>query len=629
MCGICGVVGWGSVASASREQRVRAMLWALAHRGPDTCGTRADGTALLGATRLAIRGLGEEGRQPIVDDASGVMAVCNGEIDNHRELRDWLKQRGHSPAAGTDVAVIPALYAELGDAFVERLAGAFALAVWDPRTQTLLLARDRAGEHPLFFARRAGELTFATEVAALVAAAQPLTVDREALAGYLARGVFLSPGTPFRELRKIGPGEVVTIDERGVRHRRYWRWSIVAGAGKTADLGALDAALHHAVTRQSDVDVDYGVFLSGGMDSALVAAVARRVRPRHRLRAYTLRFAESSFDEGSSANQVAALLGLDSAAVWIEPDDLARELPVLLAAVGEPLADPAWVPTSMLARRAAKDVPMVLVGEGADELFGGYPTYPGALLAERYERLPAGVRAVCRRVLAAWPPSERKVPLSFLLRRFTEHAGEEALARHVAWTATLPDALLLRLGVQPPPAVPAYEGAHLLDRLQLFDFETSLAEGLLTKADRAGMAFALELRAPFLDREVLEVATTLAPEDRVRGLGTKVLLKRLARRYLPREVVDRRKRGLSVPLARWLRGPLFSWARQRFEGDLLADAGIDSRVPLALLDEHRERRADFGRPLWALLVLNEWLAWLRGQPVGAPAEPAAWATPRR
>jgi len=617
MCGVCGTVSFrqGEGLRARQEREVGTMLQALVHRGPDDVGSHASATAVLGATRLAIRGLAG-GQQPLVDAATGVVAVCNGEIDNHAELRAFLRERGRAVAQETDIAVIPGLYLELGERFVERLAGAFAIAVWDPRSSSLLLARDRAGERPLFYAVGERDARFATEIAALAAEpAQHLAADPAALRGFLRFGFFAAPSSPFAEVRKVAPAETVTIDAAGARRRRYWRWGVVTQEKRTPDAERFDAIFREAVRRQSEVDVRYGAFLSGGIDSSLVAAVASRVRPDYPLKAFTLRFEEASFDEGTFAERIARQLGIPAESVWVRPEAFPGMLAELIAHAGEPLADPAWVPTAMLSRRAAEEVKVALVGEGGDELFGGYPTYLGAQLAQRYAGLPVQVRAVCRRLVGAWPPSDKKVSISFLLKKFVAAAELDGLRRHVDWTSNIGPELLARLGV--PEAGAAWEdeaGALLLDVVQRRDLETSLAEGLLTKSDRASMHSALELRAPFLDQAVLEFAATIPERDRVRGVTTKVFLKRYASRYLPDGIVHRRKRGLSVPLSRWLREPLREWAGDRLGSERLAIAGVERRSALALFQEHLSRRADHARALWTLIVLSEWLDWAAGRP---------------
>jgi asparagine synthase (glutamine-hydrolysing) len=256
-------------------------------------------------------------------------------------------------------------------------------------------------------------------------------------------------------------------------------------------------------------------------------------------------------------------------------------------------------------------VRVALVGEGADELFGGYPTYIGAGLAGYYAHLPQAVRALVRRTVENLPPSDKKVTLAFLLKRFILGDDLDYLGRHILWTACIPPAILQRLGVVPPRLAKArHPSAEMLDRLQQHDLTTSLAEGLLTKADRASMKSALELRAPFLDQDVMDFAATLPARERSHGLQSKVFLKQYALRYLPNDIVHRKKRGLSVPLSSWLREPLYDFAKTRLTSPLLAHVGVKPDAALALLQEHKARKADHARALWTLIVLSEWLEWL-------------------
>jgi asparagine synthase (glutamine-hydrolysing) len=588
------------------------MLRSLSHRGPDATGQVDTDLAILGATRLAIRGLSDPLNQPMADAESGVIAVCNGEIDNYRELARWLADRGRPVQQETDVAVIPGLYLELGEAFARRLVGAFAIAVWDSRERRLTLVRDRAGERPLFYARNQNEIIFATEIAALVTHSRlPVNVDQEALRKYLQFGIFPSPDTPFGEIRKVAPGEVIQFDKTGMRQKSYWRWQITETAKQPPSLDAFDQTFRTAVARQTDVEVDFGVFLSGGIDSSLVSAVVRSLHPKRPLKAYTLRFDEQSFDEGRFAAVVAKQLKMELVTVRVKPDDVRVGLKSLIRMVGEPLADPAWIPTTLLAQRAAQESKMALVGEGADELFGGYPTYIGLEVAERFVQLPSWLRVAIRRVVEALPHSEKKVTISFLLKRFVEGAGWDDMTRHRLWASNITPTLLRRLGVTPIQFERSDAGGgDLLDRAQRWDLETLLAEGLLTKADRASMSSALELRAPFLDEAVMEFAKSLRVEDRVRGLKTKVFLKRYARRYLPNNIINRRKRGLSVPISSWLRGPLKEWAIATLKKGRLEQVGIHTSAAIELFSEHCQRKADHARAIWTLLVLGEWLDWV-------------------
>lgn len=612
MCGICGLVTLGgSIAANSKPQQVNRMVDALIHRGPDDTGIDGDHSATFGMTRLAIRGL-NDGKQPIIDRDSGVMMVCNGEIDNHQELRTWLLDRGRIVEQSTDVAVIPALYLELGEAFVERLKGAFAIAIWDPRTERLLLARDRAGERPLFFSVHDGIVAFASLIAALSSSdSSALNVSMNAIQGYLQSGYFVAPETPFDDIQKVLPAELVAIDARGIRRRRYWRWNALQTSKQSGSLDAFDEIFRESVRGQSEVDVDFGLFLSGGIDSSLITAVTRSIRPEKNLKAYSLRFSEDSYDEGHYAEQVANTLGVEFIPVWVRPEDFPPTITKLVQQVGEPLADPAWVPSALLAKRAAQDVRVALVGEGADELFGGYPTYLGAGLAGHYARLPGSVRGLIRRVIESWPVSDKKVTIPFLLKRFIQGDELDFLGRHMLWTSSISPAILERLGVMSRPLLkPANLSGRMLDQLQQHDLETSLAEGLLTKADRASMKSALELRAPFLDSAVMEFAASLPEKERVDRLQTKVFLKQYALRYLPKDIVHRKKRGLSVPLSSWLREPLYEWAKSKLSSPLLDRVSINRHVAQELLQEHIQRKADHARSIWTLIVLSEWLEWV-------------------
>ena len=532
--GSCGATPTERTSQA-RALRMRGLL---EHRGPDDRGLSAGDGVALAATRLAIRGPSDAARQPVTDPGTGIVVVCNGEIDNHHALRAWLRDRGRAPAEGSDVAILPALYAERGEAFVEALEGAFALAAWDPRRRTPPPGPRPGGRAPPLLpgdARRRWPSPPSCRPWPPTRA-RPRALDPEGIAHYLRFGRFPAPTTPVADIRKVGPGEVVRFGPGRTERRRYWRWAVGEVPRRPADPDAFDAVFRGAVARQTECDVRRGVFLSGGVDSSLVAAVTRSLHPSEPLPAYTLRFGEASYDEGAAAREVAERLGLEGEAVWVRPEDFPTKIQALVRLTGEPLADPAWVPTALLAERAARDVKMVLVGEGADEIFGGYPTYLGAVAARAYGRLPAPVRGTFAGLVRRWPPSDRKVTLSFLLKRFVEGDGLGPLERHLLWTSTIPPRVLARLGHPGPSRVFDDPGeGDLLDLLQRHDLETYLAEGLLTKADRASMGWALEPRAPFLDRAVLEFAAGLAPEARVRGLHHQDVPEAL-RAALPAEV---------------------------------------------------------------------------------------------
>jgi len=598
------------------------MLAAMTHRGPHGDAFFTRGQLAIACNRLAIRGV-EQHQPPLIEHESGIVVACNGEIDNHRELRRELAHAGHAITLSTDVAVIAPLYLEKGLAFLEHLQGVFALALWDARQQRLILARDRGGERHLYYTASEQAVCFASELAALLSARDaPPQLDRTGLARYLRSGYCPAPHSPLKDIRKVAPGEMIVVEPGGIEHRRYWNMPAGNPSAPMPTARDFDPVFRAAVARQSDIDVDYGVLLSGGIDSALMTAVARSVRPDKKTTAYCIRFAEASFDEGQYAAELAQELGCDFVPVTVSAADFPVALRELIHATGEPLADPAWIPLSLVTRRAAKDVRVLLAGEGADELFGGYPTYLGAQWSSRYARLPAPVRALCEKLIDAFPTSDKKVTLSFLLKRFIRGQELDGLSRHLLWTASIAPAWMRRLGIEPPIDDTHDATSSLLDTIQRYDFGHSLPDALMAKADRGGMLHGVEIRAPFLDQSVIEFAARLPEQARVRGLMTKVFLKGYALNYVPKPVVTRRKRGLSVPLAAWLRGPLREWAQAQLSHRVLGEAGIDTRAAGELFDAHQARAGDHARALWTLIVLSEWLQWLDLRS-HLPAQPVA------
>lgn len=612
MCGICGIVHPGPerLLPNPARARVAAMLDAMRHRGPDGEARVDRRHVSMAVNRLAIRGV-DLVQPPLLEYEGGIVVACNGEIDNHSELRKMLADRGHEVSAGTDLAVIAPLYLEMGLDFLKHLRGVFALALWDPRHGRLVLARDRAGERHLYYTVGDQCLEFASELAALVQSpGGKIEIDRKGLAQYLGSGYCSPAQTAVQGIRKVGPGEMVVFDADGVRAETYWHFPVSKVPARPSRK-AFDDVFRDAVARQSDVDVDYGVLLSGGIDSALVTAVLRSVRPDRAFPAYCIRFDEASFDESDHAQRAARDFDCEFVPVTVTAEDFPRTLRSLVAATGELIADPAWIPLSKVAERASRDVRLLLAGEGADELFGGYPTYLGAHWASRYTQLPDWLRGSLRRAIEAWPVSDKKVAVSFLLKRFVRMHAMDGMVRHKAWTASIAPDLLRRLGVEPQVEANIFDHSMpLLDAVQRYDFTHSLPEALMAKADRGGMLHGVEIRAPFLDREVIEFAATLRARDRVSGLTTKPFLKQCARKYLRGSVVNRRKRGLSVPLSAWLRGSLHAWAKSKLDSPELARAGIRIDAALDLLSEHRQRREDHARAIWTLVVLSEWLEWL-------------------
>jgi len=606
MCGIYGMVGRAAGDVVSR------MSPTLAHRGPDADGAAARSSAILGCRRLAIVDV-TGGAQPVANESGDVIAVCNGEIYNHTALRAELAARGHVFRSGSDAEVLPHLYEEHGIDFVQQLEGMFALAIWDDGRRRLVLARDRMGEKPLYHATVPQGLLFASEPKALLATGllgrEP---DWHAVAAYLRRGWVPNPASAFAAIAKLPPGGRLVLEGEGQRTDRYWELApLLDTPPVTCSFEEAAAAVRDRLAAAVDAmllgDGPVGVFLSGGLDSTAVAALARA--DGRDVQSFAIGFDVPGFDERHQAAHAARALGTRHRTVTITASLFLDGVRALAPLIDEPLADPALVPTFLLARLARSDVKAVLVGEGADELFAGYPTYVGAALAQRWARLPAALRRRARALAPALGAPRGNTTLRFMLRRFLESADAPPLTRHLAWAGCV-DAERLEALRQPdgplgrPPEPTLLPARTELDALLGFDLTGYLADDLLPKLDRAAMAASLEGRAPFLDRRLVELACRLPAEWKVRGVATKRVLRRAVADLVPRSTVRRVKRGLTVPLARWLAGPLLPFAREtlaRLDPDVFRPAAVRD-----LLDEHVARRRDNRRELWALIMLQLW-----------------------
>ncbi len=612
MCGIYGFVSYGpeplDVALLAR------MSETLVHRGPDGDGMRVRDGAGLGCRRLAIIDVGG-GAQPLSNEDDDVVVVCNGEIYNHRVLRDELLRRGHRFRTASDAEVLPHLYEEDGLAFVDRLEGMFAIALWDARAGRLVLARDRIGEKPLFYAVTPSALLFASEPKAILATGlvRP-TADGAAVTGFLRTGYVATPQSGFAGVGKLVPGARLVAEHGRVRIEPFWELTPrLAEPALDLDLDGAARALRHALEHAVDAalvsDVPVGVFLSGGLDSTSVATIARdRLGPS--LDTFTLGFDVPSFDERSYANEIAATLGTRHHVVMVTPERFLEGLRRLAPLLDEPISDQSLVPTYLLACEARSRVKVVLVGEGSDELFAGYPTYIGGLWAARYNGLPPGLRRAVRALAPRLGAPHGNVTLRYLLRRFIEMADASPEVRHRAWTGCIgPDGVAALTAAGGPlvtaPAASPPPARSLLDLLLGLDLTGYLRDDLLTNLDRATMAASLEGRAPFLNHHLVELACRLAPELKLRGLVGKRVLRRAMADVVPRAIRWRIKRGLAVPLATWLAGPLLPFARETLAR--LDPAVVRPAVVRQLLADHVARRRDNRRELWALLVLQLWV----------------------
>ncbi len=607
MCGIYGMVSFrGNLRS---PDTLEAMSRVLRHRGPDDQLLVVEPDAALGTARLRITDVRPEGAQPFMDPTTRVWLSCNGAVYNAAELR---RRYASYPFRSTsDVETLVPLFLDRGPEGFAEIDGMFAVAVWDGRKRELVLARDRAGEKPLFYSCDGGEVWFASEVQALLEHPDlDRALDRTALSDYLHLGYVRQPRTMFRSIRKVEAGTILVATDRRLDQHRYWNPSAITVDSMSVESAErrLEHLLECSVHKQLQGDVPVGVFMSGGVDSALLASFAAAAMPEGELHTFAVGFPASSFDERSHARRVSTLLDTRHIEVCADDGALTTALDFVTKHVAEPIADPAILPTWLLARAAREQVGVVLSGEGADELFGGYPTYLGHLLAPGFSRLPLAIRAALMALTELVPPSHAKVPLEYLLKRFVAHADQGLLDRHVAWfgTGLPPDAFGDPVEVYDRPAWSDTTASSLRDAM-LLDYTTYLPDDLLAKVDRATMLASLEARSPYLDRDVTAFALALDPTLKIRGLKTKWLLKRVARRRLPRSIVHRRKRGLSVPVGTWINEGLRAEVDRLLAPEHLeANGALNTSSIRRLLFEHRRGQVNHGRALWAILVLERW-----------------------
>jgi len=613
MCGIYGMVANG--ATLRFPEVLGFMGEALRHRGPDGHAEFTRPEAVIGTERLRIIDLHERADQPFASPDSQVWLECNGEIYNAAEIRARFPDYPYR--SQSDVETILPLYLERGVAAIPELDGMFGLAIWDARTQQLILARDRAGEKPLFYASVRGEVIFASELQCLL---RHPDISREldpiAIGEYLRLGYIPEPRTPFRDVRRVEAGTFMRFGPGDAETIRYWdpasfRIEPIAAGDAVAETHRL---VERAVEKQVMADVPVGVFTSGGLDSSILATLAAKYIGVDKVHTYSAAFAEQSYDESPVAEELAKRIRTRYVPVPTDAGTLMEALQCVVRGVAEPLADPAILPTFLLARAARQHVKVILSGEGADELFGGYPTYIGHKVAPMYDALPSFVRAALRRAVQRVPSSTKKVTLEFLLKRFVSDAEKPWIERHLAWfgTGLSMDVYKLRTELPEMPAAPA--SADPLAGAMLLDYRSYLRDNLLVKVDRATMLSSVEARAPFLDRDVTRFALSLPPDLRLRRLETKWVLKKAAERWLPKDVIYRRKRGLSVPIASWINDELRAEVDRLLAPERLRAQGLlDERHVAELLSAHRSGRANNAKPLWALVILQYWIEnWCAG-----------------
>jgi asparagine synthase (glutamine-hydrolysing) len=612
VCGICGSTRDPDGAAVEAMNRV------LRHRGPDDEGRYLDPEAglALGARRLSIIDV-EGGHQPLSNEDGSVWAALNGEIYNHPALREQLLERGHDLRSRTDTEVLVHLYEELGDELVDALEGMYAFAIWDRRRRRLLLVRDRFGEKPLFYTANGGELSFASELTALRAAGavgdelDPAGVDAFFVFGYVP-----GPRTILRGVRLLPPGHFLVWEGGGERVGSYWSPpGPAAGAPAGGELlEEIRAALERSVRSRMISDVPLGVFLSGGVDSTVIAALAAR-NSSNRIKTFTVGYDVGEVNETTPARRTAELLEAEHHELVLGESDVTARVPDLLRRLDQPIADQALVALNAVAGLARREVTVAVGGEGADELFAGYPRYQWF---ERAERLGGVVPSALAAGLAR---RLRGADFRGRLRRLADVLEPQtALERHLDWVTErrrhLRESLYgpaLRSAVDPRAVVEELsllldqQNGAITDRFMRLDQRHWLPDDVLAKADRSTMLVSLEMRTPYLHPELAELAAGVPGQKHTTG-GDKALLRSAFSDLAPLKHRDRPKTAFRVPVSHWLRGPLKGALGEQLDRGALVEEGWFDRGPLAtMVEAHQAGEADWTRVLWPVLALGLWL----------------------
>ncbi len=631
MCGIAGFLQLKSAALSDPRQTIARMTSTLRHRGPDYQGLWVDdaGILALGHRRLSILDLSAAGRQPMLSASRRFVIAFNGEIYNHIDLRAALDAEQRMAWHGSsDTETLLAAIERWGvKAALERSVGMFAIALWDTRTRTLTLARDRMGEKPVYYGRSGGAFLFASELKAFRAfPGFEATLDPDALGLYFAFSYIPAPRSIFKQVHKLMPGTILTLSEDGSETRcAYWSLDEVFRqphfAGSPEDAAdELECRLNDAIRMQSVADVPLGAFLSGGIDSSTIVALMQygASRPVH---TFCIGFLEERYNEAHHAAQVAHHLGTDHTELVVTSNDAIALVPRLPEIWDEPFADPSQLPTAIVAALARQKVTVSLSGDGGDELFCGYDRY---FSSETIEKLPAKplLQFLLRTVPQCWiagalkaaPHSAARGVMARRVQNITEIMKSDSprnryIARMMQWrnaAELVPD-----MNILPHELTDFMPSGNMefLNQFSEIDAKTYLPDDILVKVDRAAMAVSLETRVPLLDHRVAELAFSLPASYKFRQGQSKWPLRRILHKHVPRSLIDRPKAGFGVPIADWLRGPLREWADDLLSPASLAKDGLLVPDPvLRTWQQHRSGTHDWDHRLWIVLMFQAWRA---------------------
>lgn len=635
MCGIVGFLNLNKQPLEDGEKHLSKMCASIAHRGPDEEGWKVIGPAAIGMTRLAIIDV-SGGQQPISNEDNTIWIVFNGEIYNFQELQKIVLERGHTLRTKSDTETIVHLYEEFGIDCLKYLEGMFAFAIWDSRKERLFIARDRMGEKPLHWGVFDGQLVFGSELKTILAHPKSRKdLDNVALQKYLALEYVPNPHSMFAGINKLPPAHFMLVENGQTHIERYWLPETkVEDISETEACEKLISLLSKSIEGRLISEVPLGVFLSGGIDSSAIAALATKVANKP-IKTYSIGFEDKSFDESSHALAVAKHIGSEHEVCTFSPEMGFETLSELWNILDEPLADASIVPTYFLSKMTRKHVTVALAGEGGDELFGGYPTYQAHKMAPMWSIIPEGVRGgLLEPAMNKLPVNMNNLSFDYKVKRFIRSAAEPPVRRHLRWMGSIPVAEQEALVTAAHRSLANGQteetlfndlplvnlnGAHkngnmsknaileVVNNIMRLDMTTYLPDDLLVKSDRASMAASLEVRLPFLAFPLIEFALSLPPSMKVRGMTTKYLLKKAVTPYLPEYIMKRPKKGFGIPVAKWLRQEFRPVVDELLCQSFIEKQGIFQWVYVKnMLDEHMSMKVDRRKELWTMLMFQWW-----------------------
>lgn len=635
MCGIVGFFSCGSQGVTDTESRewLQAMAETLVHRGPDGGGVWVENGVALGHRRLSIIDL-HTGAQPMVDTRNRAVIVFNGEIYNFAELREELRAAGHTFHTKSDTEVLLNAYLAWGPDCLDRLEGMFSFVIWDKEKRRVFAARDRFGKKPFYYTLQNGYFAFASEVTALTRHPRlSFSVTTSVISRFLAYEYVPAPESIYRQVRKLPPSHYLLFDldrcPDDVRVERYWEMPLLedeksrrySGPGALEELcEELRELLRRAVRRRLVSDVPLGLFLSGGVDSSAVAVTMASMVDG--MQTFSAAFSEESYDESPYARQVAELIGSDHHEYTLSANGCGKHLPEIVSRMDEPLADPSLVPTYLLSKASRQHVTVALGGDGPDELFTGYEYYYGFRIAKMLLRIPDAIRAPAEWATRFLPASSNYVNYRFAASMFLAGLHCPTWMRVQRWLTALsseaqrsiwnenkaPDLDPRTLFAPTRRLFEAYPSDDELGRAVYVFARQYMTDYVLMKVDRASMMNSLEMRAPFLDRDLAEFACRLPLCYRLRGSTRKWLLKKALKSLLPDEILNRPKRGFLIPSAQWLRTSLKPSMDELLSEEALRRHNLfDPKAVRRMIDEHDSGRVDHRKALWTMLVLHIWM----------------------